>query len=56
MFEGRESTKRNHEIYLVLAISAGIACVNFSHSTIAVGESLEPILNKLLQESFKLIH
>ena len=29
--------------------------VNFYHSTIAVGESLDSILNNLLQESYQLI-
>ena len=32
-----------------------LADVNFCHSAIAVGESLEPILDHLLQGSFKLI-
>ena len=41
--------------YFVLAISANAADVNFYHSTIGVGESLDPILNKLLQEYYKLI-
>ena len=42
---------------LVLAISAYIhlARVIYSLSTIAVGESFEPILKTLLQESCKLI-
>ena len=35
--------------YFVLAISADTAGVNFYHSTIAVGESLDSIFNKLLQ-------
>ena len=39
----------------VLAMSASTADGNFYHSTIAVGESLDPILNKILQESCKLI-
>ena len=41
--------------YLNLAINANIADVNFSHRTIAVREPLEPILNKLLHESCRLI-
>ena len=39
----------------VLAISAYTSDAKFYHSTIAVGESLDPILNKILQESCKLI-
>ena len=38
-----------------LAISANTAYVNFYNSTIAVGESLDRIFSKLLQESCKLI-
>ena len=41
--------------YFVLAISANTADVNFYHSTVVVGESLDQILNKLLQEYYKLI-
>ena len=41
--------------YLALAISANNADVNLCHRTIAEGESLEQILNNLLQESCKLM-
>ena len=55
MLEGCEIRKRSLKLYKILAISTNIAGVNFCHSTISVGESLEPILIKLLQESCRLI-
>ena len=41
--------------YLILAISANIVDVNAYYSTIAIGDSLDPILNKLLREFSNMI-
>ena len=46
----RKSKRAVIRLYFALAITAHIADVSFYHSTIALGRTLDPIMNKLFQE------